>query len=57
MNFWQRKLLAFLHDPPHKLVVLYGNTGSNAALMAILGFWQKETGAFSCPVLFTPSIQ
>lgn len=38
MNIWQRKLLAFLHDPPHKALDIAGHEEARGAFLRQAGF-------------------
>ncbi|MCS6771167.1 MAG: type III-B CRISPR-associated protein Cas10/Cmr2, partial [Kiritimatiellae bacterium] len=42
MNFWQRKLLAFLHDPPHKALDIQGHEEQAKEFIRRAGFDPEE---------------
>lgn len=42
MNFWQRKLLAFLHDPPHKALDIKGHEENRATFLRQAGLIDPE---------------
>jgi CRISPR-associated protein Cmr2 len=42
MNYWQRKLLAFLHDPPHKPFDIAGHEEARGPLLRHLGLSEAD---------------
>ncbi len=55
MNLWQRKLLAYLHDPPSKCLDLGGHTDNAATLMRAAGFSDEEINTYNRPADHTAS--
>lgn len=45
MNLWQRKLLAFLHDPPHKPFQIAGHEDQRASFLRLLDLSVEEQHA------------
>src|SRR5437667_5760845 len=46
MNLWQRKLLAFLHDPPHKPFNIPGHEDARKSALSLLGLTIQEMWAW-----------
>jgi CRISPR-associated protein Cmr2 len=54
-DFWKRKLLAYLHDPPSKCLDLGGHLENAANLMRAAGFSDEEARAYNRPADHTAS--